>query len=283
MSDTILHRLSEIIGKDRAVDIYRRLNESRDRLGTDPEIVELMSKNPKISALLADHDQVFSEVKRLFSSGEFGIARSSTFKSILRIRALVEQRRSALHYLKQYLSEEDIELILLAYNIVYREEKCSSQYANKEDQELLSIFRKKRENLKWKERAHRIYNIVASQYLDEVIIPEMMEAEQESISASMSNIKIIDKIQSIFNKYLKYNENTVWVNSHNSEDWIEKQILDRIPKKPAEGIKIYCRAHNWDRVEDVFDNLKAQYPELSVTPHTQTGQGAGGYFIIKMN
>jgi len=281
MVDTILHRLIKIIGKEKAIEIYHKINDSKDRLGTDPEIVELMSNNPQISILLADRDQVISETKKLFNSGEFGVARSSTFKSLLRIRTVANQRRETLRYLRRFLSDDDINLILLAYNIVVYEQKCYSPYSSPQDQNQLKLFRERREKPKWRDRAHKIYNIVSSQYLDEVIIPKMMEEEQELVSQQATSTKIIDTIQKTFDSYLKYNENVVWVSSHNSDEWIESQIKDRMLKMPADGMKVYCRSHNWNRVGEICEGLQSQYPSLNIGRFPEKPPGAGGYYLLR--
>jgi len=280
MPTTILRLLKRAVGRERAVEIYKKVHENNDYLSTDPEIARLMEENPDVHVLLSERDRIVSEARRLFHTGEFGIARHSTFKGLLEARTLLQRKKESNTFLRRFLSIDDMTLVLLGYEISYLETKCQEPVVIQEDRDRLRALQQRRDHPRVRERARRVYNIVASRFLEEHIIPEMNLKEEELNAGGTGPEEVKSEVSAIFESYVQYNASVVWVNSFMTDAMVESQVSSRLFQAPQNEVRVYCRPHNWERVVRICRDLAGQHSGVHVEEVVDNGKEAGGHLRI---
>lgn len=275
MPDPLFKRLVRTLGGQKAAEIYAKVYKNADALSSDPEIGRLLADNPEVHFLFSERDQVRTEARKLFTTGQFGIARHSTIKGRLETRTWVQRKREALRFLDKHLPGEDMGLVLLAYEIVYLERKNNEPGCPQEDRERLQSLLSRRDRPSHKDRARRIYNVVASGFLEEHIVPEMVIMESHETHGEGG-------CAGVFNGYLQRNRDVVWVNSQMSNERVESEIRSRLYDNIGGEIRVYCRQHNWERVRKVCHEITNRSESL-LLEEVPDPQGQGGYLRITVS
>jgi len=174
----------------------------------------------------------------------FQIIHQDLFKDYVDYENVSIQEKQSLSLLKENLSSEEIECILMARRVHLA--------FNKNDKDLAKNLLEQLEK-NYPSKGKKVFNLIHAGYFDELIIPMI------SICKAQYSTNSVEKFREFYNDILKFFPTAIFVSNNVDEESIKKEILKRLRLKRIPFIKIHSIGQiNVEKVEKVISSLKEE-------------------------